>query len=62
MRAEYLSELLRAHRKHRAKEQLEQILIDTLNSGEPVEVTPAMVEAVRRRLRARAAQRQPTKR
>jgi hypothetical protein len=62
MRAEYLSGLLRAHQKRHAKEQLEQILLDAVNSGDPIEVTPEMVEVVRQRLHARAARRKPAKR
>ncbi len=60
--SEYVRELVRADQKRHAKEQLEQTLLNAINSGDPVEITPAMVEAVRQRLHARAAQRKPPKR
>jgi len=60
--SEYVRELVRADQKRHAKEQLEQILLKAINSGEPIEVTPEVVEEVRQRLRARAAQRKPAKR
>jgi antitoxin ParD1/3/4 len=60
--SEYVRELVRADQKRHAKEQLEQILLNAINSGDPIAVTPAMVEAARQRLRARAAQRKPAKR
>ena len=50
-----------ARQKHHAKEQLEQILLNAINSGDPIDVTPEIAE-VRQRLRARAAQRQPARR
>jgi antitoxin ParD1/3/4 len=60
--SEYVRELVRADQKRHAKEQLEQILLNAINSGDPIDVTPEMVEEVRQRLRARAAQRKPAKR
>ena len=60
--SEYVRELVRADQKRHAKEQLEQILLNAINSGDPITVTPAMVEGGRQRLRARAAQRKPAKR
>jgi antitoxin ParD1/3/4 len=60
--SEYVRELVRADQKRQAKEQLEQILLKAINSGDPMEVSPEMVEEVRQRLRARAAQRKPAKR
>jgi antitoxin ParD1/3/4 len=60
--SEYVRELVRADQKRHAKAQLEQILLKAINSGDPMEVTPEMVEEVRQRLRARAAHRKPTKR
>jgi len=59
--SEYVRELVRADQKRQAKEQLEQILLSAINSGDPMEVTPEMVDEVRQRLRARAKQRQPAK-
>jgi len=37
-------------------------MLKAINSGDPIDVTPEMVEEVRQRLRARAAQRKPAKR
>jgi antitoxin ParD1/3/4 len=55
--SEYVRELVRADQKRQAKEQLEQVLLSAINSGEPIEVTPEMIDEVRQRLQARAAQR-----
>ena len=60
--SEYVRELVRADQKRHAKEQLEQMLLNAINSGDPIDVTPAMVEEVRQRLRARAARRKPARR
>ncbi len=60
--SEYVRQLVRADQKRHAKEQLEQVLLDAIHSGDPIDITPEMVEAVRQRLRARAAQRKPAKR
>ena len=58
--SEYVRELVRADQKRHAKEQLEQILLKALNSGDPFEVTPGMLEDIKRKLRARSAQRNGT--
>jgi len=60
--SEYVRELVRADQKRHAKEELEQILLNAMNSGDPFEVTPEMIEDVRQKLRVRAAQRNGTKR
>jgi antitoxin ParD1/3/4 len=60
--SEYVRELVRADQKRHAKEQLEEMLLNAVNSGDPIDVTPAMVEEVKQRLRARAAQRKSAKR
>jgi antitoxin ParD1/3/4 len=60
--SEYVRELVRADQKRHAKEQLEQIMLKAINSGEAIDVTPEMLEEVRQRLRARSAQRKPAKR
>ena len=59
--SEYVRELVRADQKRRDKDQLEQLLINSLNSGEPIEITPEMLDDVRRRLRTRAKARKPGK-
>ncbi len=56
--SEYVRELVRADQKRNAKEKLEQLLLSALNSGDPIEITPEMVDEVRKRLRARDAQRE----
>lgn len=60
--SEYVRELVRADQKRHAKEQLEQIMLNAINSGDPIEITPEMIEEVRQRLRARAVHRKPAKR
>jgi antitoxin ParD1/3/4 len=55
--SEYVRELVRADQKRHAKEELEQILLNAMNSGDPFEVTPEMLEDVKQKLRVRAAQR-----
>jgi antitoxin ParD1/3/4 len=60
--SEYVRELVRADQKRHAKAQLEQLLLNAINSGDPTDVTPEIVEEVRQRLRTRAAQRKPAKR
>ena len=59
--SEYVRELVRADQKRHAKEELEQILLNAMNSGDPFEVTPEMLEDVKQKLRVRAAQRKGTK-
>ena len=59
--SEYVRELVRADQKRHAKEELEQILLNSMNSGDPFEVTPEMLEDVKQKLRVRAAQRNGTK-
>lgn len=55
--SEYVRELVRADQKRHAKEHLEQILLNAIHSGDPIEVTPAMVEDIRQRIRARSVKR-----
>lgn len=60
--SEYVRELVRADQKRHAKEQMEQILLNAINSGDCIEVTPEMLEDVKQKLRARAGQRKRTER
>jgi antitoxin ParD1/3/4 len=48
--SEYLRELLRQDQKQRAEEKLEALLLEGLNSGEPIEITPEYWENKRRQL------------
>jgi antitoxin ParD1/3/4 len=59
--SEYVRELVRADQKRRGKDQLEELLIQSLQSGEAIEITPEMLEDVRKRLRSRAKGRKATK-
>jgi antitoxin ParD1/3/4 len=56
--SEYIRELVRADQKRQAKEQLEQVLLDAVNSGNAIEATPEIFEEVRRRIRSRVTQRE----
>ena len=55
--SEYIRELVRADQKRQAKQQLEQVLVSTMDSGNPMDVTAGMVEQVRQRLQGRALKR-----
>ena len=60
--SEYVRELVRADQKRHAKEQLEQILLAAINSGDPIDLTPGMIEDAKDQLRAQAAKRSAGKR
>jgi antitoxin ParD1/3/4 len=49
--SEYVRELVRADQKRHAKEELEQILLSAMNSGDPFGVTPEVLEDVKQKLR-----------
>jgi antitoxin ParD1/3/4 len=51
--SEYVRELLRAAKKAEAQARLESLLLEGLDSGEPVEVTPEWWEERRRQLKRR---------
>jgi antitoxin ParD1/3/4 len=59
--SEYVRELVRADQKRRGKDALELRLIESLNSGESIEITPGMLDDARRRLRLRAKSRKSVK-
>lgn len=59
--SEYVRELVRADQKRKDKDQLEELLLKSLNSGEPIDITPEMLDDVRKRLRARAKGRKSAK-
>jgi antitoxin ParD1/3/4 len=52
--SEYVRDLVRADQKRRAQEQLENVLLEALRSGEPIELTPRTWEELRQKIRARA--------
>lgn len=51
--SEYLRELLRQDQKQRAAEKLEALLLEGLDSGKPIEITPEYWERKRSQLIAR---------
>jgi antitoxin ParD1/3/4 len=48
--SEYIRELIRQDQKRAAQEKLEVLLLEGLDSGEPIEVTPEYWERKRREL------------
>jgi antitoxin ParD1/3/4 len=48
--SEYIRKLLREEQKKKAKERVEALLLEGLNSGEPIEVNAEYWEKKRRRL------------
>ena len=48
--SEYIRNLVRDDQKRRAEERLEALLLEGLNSGEPIEITPAYWEKKRAQL------------
>jgi antitoxin ParD1/3/4 len=53
--SEFVRELVREAQKRKAREQLETLLLEGLNSGEPIEVTPKFWEEKIRQLQERFA-------
>lgn len=51
--SEYIRELVRRDQKEQAQDRLEALLLQGLESGNPVEVTPAYWDALRQDLAAR---------
>lgn len=51
--SEYVRELIRADQKRQAEERLEILLLEGINSGEPIKVTPEYVREKKERLLAR---------
>jgi antitoxin ParD1/3/4 len=58
--SEYLRELLRLDQKQRAEEKLEALLLEGLNSGSPIEITPDYWERKRTLLIERHNKKLPT--
>jgi antitoxin ParD1/3/4 len=55
--SEYVRELIRVDRKRRAKEHLESLLLEGIESGPAAEMTAADWEAIRTEVRQRLAER-----
>ena len=53
--SEYVRELLRQDQQRRAEQKLEALLLEGLNSGDPIEITPEFWENKRRQLIERHA-------
>lgn len=51
--SEYVRELIRADQKRRAEERIDALLLEGLDSGEPISVTKDYWEAKKRRLAER---------
>ena len=48
--SEYVRELIRADQKRKVEERIDALLLEGLDSGEPIPVTPAYWEEKKRRL------------
>jgi antitoxin ParD1/3/4 len=59
--SEYLRELLRQDQKQRAEQKLEALLLEGLNSGDPIEITPEYWERKRAQLVERHKQKTVTR-
>lgn len=51
--SEFFRDLLRERKKQRAQEKLEELLLEGLNSGEPIAVTPEYIKEKLERLLAK---------
>jgi antitoxin ParD1/3/4 len=51
--SEYVRELIRGDQKRRAKERLDMLLLEGLDSGEPLPASPAFWEELKREALAR---------
>ena len=56
--SEYIRSLIRDDQKRQAEERLEALLLEGLNSGEPIEITPESWERKRAQLVEKHAKRQ----
>jgi antitoxin ParD1/3/4 len=59
--SEYIRELVRADQKRQAKEQLEQVLLSALDSGDPVEATPEWWASLQQEMRTRSKAREASR-
>jgi antitoxin ParD1/3/4 len=51
--SEYVRELIRADQKRKAEQRIDALLLEGLDSGQPIAVTPEYWEAKKRRLTER---------
>lgn len=51
--SEYIRELIRADQKRKVEQRIDRLLLEGLDSGEPMPVTPEYWEAKKRRLTER---------
>ena len=58
--SEYVRELIRADQKRQVEEQIDALLVESLNSGEPIQVSPEYWEAKKRKLTARLTKKSST--
>ncbi len=54
--SEYVRELIRADQKRQAEERIDSLLLEGLDSGAPIAVTPEYGDAKKRRLTERLGQ------
>jgi len=54
--SEYVRELIRSDQRRRQEERIDSLLLEGLDSGEPIEVTKDYWEAKKRKLSARLSQ------
>jgi antitoxin ParD1/3/4 len=54
--SEYVRELIRAEQRRRHEEEVDRLLLEGIQSGSPIEVTPEYWEAKKKRLAARLSQ------
>ena len=59
--SEYIRELIRLDRKRKVQEKLESLLLEGLDSGAPIEITPEFWEKKREELMARLREKQKTR-
>ena len=53
--SEYIRELIRADQKRKIEERIDALLVEGLDSGQPIPVTPEYWDAKRRKLTERLA-------
>ena len=58
--SEYFRELVRADQKRRAEARLEALLLEGINSGEPIPVTPEYIQEKLRKLMEKQAEQKKT--